>query len=103
MTFEPTLEPHEVTLKLWQNVGTKNSKEKMNFSEQSRKLCTGVWSRCKQKVPFPTLPRSATEARNAYTVLWFVMMLCIVICPSKPVLRCDARLRKSSYVDNPWL
>ena len=42
------------------------------FFSEKLSICLVVGQRCKLKVPFLPLPRSATEARNAYTVLWLV-------------------------------
>ena len=51
--------------------------------------------RCKQKISVLTLPRSAAEARNAYTVLWFVRIMAQV---NLFYVRCDARLRNLFFL-----
>ena len=57
-------------------------------------MCKDVGLRCKQNIPLPTLPTSATEARNALALLRFV--ICHDYSPSNPVLHYDVILRSVS-------
>lgn len=62
---------------------------KDEFLKETTQIVYGL--RCKLKVPVFTLPHSATEARNAY----ISVVIYYDYNPSKHVLSCDAKLRKS--------
>ena len=49
-----------------------------DFFRKLRRFCTKVGLRCKQKIPFLTLPPSATEECNSYMGLRFVKITALL-------------------------